>query len=53
MLADVQAKCARMGLSMAEVIRYKLNEALDENDEVLRKKVIDYHRNQRNEEDQT
>jgi len=50
MLAQVQAKCSRMGVSMAEVIRCKLNEALQEDDDVLRKRVVELNARQSREE---
>jgi hypothetical protein len=50
MLAEVQAKCSRMGVSMAEVIRCKLHEALQEDDDVLRKRVVEFNAGQSREE---
>jgi ribbon-helix-helix CopG family protein len=50
MLAEVQAKCSRMGVSMAEVIRCKLHEAVQEEDEVLRKRVVEFNVRQNREE---
>ena len=50
MLEAVQEKCLRLGLSMADIIRLALSEALREEDDSLRNRVLAFNAEQRREE---
>jgi hypothetical protein len=50
MLAAVQEKCLRLGLSMADIIRLALSEALREEDDSLRNRVLAFNAEQRDAE---